>query len=197
MVPCARANRDWWKYGIWSRPKRVKNLRSGTRLRTLAATEDPKEKLADNIALTIKDWLDNSELLKAQNRPIEPGDILILVRKRHPFTQPMIRALKRHDIPVAGADRMKIAEQIAVEDLMALGDFLLLPEDDLSLATVLKSPMFGLDDDDLFTIRRDPSDPDLVTLGKDGNERVKNIPLWWALKKAHDKGKSELDKRGL
>ncbi len=161
-------------------------------LEDLGRNEDPKEKLADNIALTIKDWLDNGELLKAQNRPIEPGDILILVRKRHPFTQPMIRALKRHDIPVAGADRMKIAEQIAVEDLMALGDFLLLPEDDLSLATVLKSPMFGLDDDDLFTIRRDPSDLDLVTLSKDGVERVKNIPLWWALKKAHDKGKSEL-----
>ena len=91
-------------------------------LEDLGRNEDPKEKLADNIALTIKDWLDNKELLKAQNRPIEPGDILILVRKRHPFTQPMIRALKRHDIPVAGADRMKIAEQIAVEDLMALGD---------------------------------------------------------------------------
>ena len=65
---------------------------------------------------------------------------LLLVRKRHPFTQPMIRALKRHNIPVAGADRMKVSEQIAVEDLMALGDFLLLPEDDLALATVLKKP---------------------------------------------------------
>ena len=161
-------------------------------LEDLGKQEDPKEKLADNIALTIKDWLDNKELLKAQNRPIEPGDILILVRKRHPFTQPMIRALKRHDIPVAGADRMKVAEQIAVEDLMALGDFLLLPEDDLALATVLKSPMFGLDDEYLFLIRRDPTDADLVTLGEDGVERVKNIPLWWALKKAHDKGKSEL-----
>ncbi|MCP4935237.1 MAG: double-strand break repair helicase AddA [bacterium] len=161
-------------------------------LEDLGRNEDPKEKLADNIALTIKGWLDTKELLKAKNRPIKPGDILILVRKRHPFTQPMIRALKRHDIPVAGADRMKIAEHIAVEDLMALGDFLLLPEDDLALATVLKSPMFSLDDDDLFTIRRDPSDPDLVITGKDGIERVKNIPLWWALKKAHDQGKSEL-----
>ncbi len=160
-------------------------------LEDLGRAEDPKEKLADNIALTIKDWLQQKTLLKAANRPIQPGDILILVRKRHPFTQPMIRALKRHDIPVAGADRMKIAEQIAVEDLMALGDFLLLPEDDLSLATVLKSPMFGLDDDDLFAIRRDPGDPDLVTMGKDGVERVKNIPLWWALKKARDKDKSE------
>jgi ATP-dependent helicase/nuclease subunit A len=160
-------------------------------LEDLQKADDPKERLAENIALTIRGWLDNKELLKAKNRPIEPGDILILVRKRHPFTQPMIRALKRHDIAVAGADRMKVAEQIAVEDLMALGDFLLLPEDDLALATVLKSPMFGLDDDDLYIIRRDPSDPDLVKIGEDGDERVKNIPLWWALKKAHDKEKSK------
>lgn len=161
-------------------------------LEDLQKADDPKERLAENIALTIRGWLKDKNLLKSKNRPIEPGDILILVRKRHPFTQPMIRALKRHGIPVAGADRMKVAEQIAVEDLMALGDFLLLPEDDLALATVLKSPMFGLDDDDLYIIRRDPSDPDLVTVGDTGVERVKNIPLWWALKKAHDKNKSEL-----
>jgi ATP-dependent helicase/nuclease subunit A len=158
----------------------------------LEKADDPKERVAENIALTIKQWLDKKEVLAAKNRPIEPGDILILVRKRHPFTQPMIRALKRHDIPVAGADRMKVAEQIAVEDLMALGDFLLLPEDDLALATVLKSPMFGLDDDDLYIIRRDPGDADLVKPGEDGVEQVKNIPLWWALKKARDKNKSEL-----
>ncbi len=157
----------------------------------LQKAQDPKEMLAEHIALTIRGWLDNGEMLTAANRPIIPGDILILVRKRHPFTQPMIRALKRHNIPVAGADRMKVAEQIAVEDLMALGDFLLLPEDDLALATVLKSPMFGLDDDDLFTIRRDPGDADLVRTSEDGVERPKNIPLWWALKKTRDKNKGE------
>ena len=64
----------------------------------------------------------------------------------------MIRALKRRGMPVAGADRMMLTEQIAVQDLMALADFLLLPEDDLALAVVLKSPLFGLDDDDLFAL---------------------------------------------
>jgi ATP-dependent helicase/nuclease subunit A len=64
----------------------------------------------------------------------------------------MIRALKQRGIAVAGADRMRLSEQIAVMDLMALGDFVLLPEDDLTLATVLKSPLIGLDDDDLFEL---------------------------------------------
>ncbi|MEM8700230.1 MAG: PD-(D/E)XK nuclease family protein, partial [Pseudomonadota bacterium] len=46
-------------------------------------------------------------------------------------------------------------EHIAVQDLTALGRFMLLPEDDLSLAAVLKSPIFGLSDDDLVEIARE------------------------------------------
>ncbi|MGG2362799.1 hypothetical protein ACE4Z5_28330, partial [Salmonella enterica] len=43
-------------------------------------------------------------------------------------------------------------EQIAVMDLMALAQVMLLPDDDLSLASLLKSPLFGFDDDDLLVI---------------------------------------------
>ena len=64
----------------------------------------------------------------------------------------MISALKARGIKVAGADRLMLTDQIAVQDLMALGDFLCLPEDDLALASVLKSPLFGLDDDDLLAL---------------------------------------------
>ena len=64
----------------------------------------------------------------------------------------MIRELKRLGVPVAGADRMKLTDQLAVQDLIALADLLLMPEDDLALAVVLKSPLFGFDDDDLFAL---------------------------------------------
>ena len=90
--------------------------------------------------------------LPAKGRKVRAGDILILVRRRDPFTTPMIRELKRLGVPVAGADRMKLTDQLAVQDLVALADFLLMPEDDLTLAVVLKSPLFGFDDDDLFTL---------------------------------------------
>jgi ATP-dependent helicase/nuclease subunit A len=40
-------------------------------------------------------------------------------------------------------------------DLIALADALLLPEDDLALATVLRSPLFGFTEDDLFAIAWD------------------------------------------
>ena len=108
--------------------------------------------LCQRIAGQIKAWLDKDEELESEGRKIKAGDILILVRRREPFTAPMIRALKREKIAVAGADRMQLLQQIAVMDLMALADVLLMPEDDLSLAVVLKSPLFGLNDDDLFEL---------------------------------------------
>jgi ATP-dependent helicase/nuclease subunit A len=117
-----------------------------------AASAAPATMLADRIAKQIKHWLDSGERLVSQGRPVQAGDILILVRKRKPFADPMVKALKEHGIPVAGSDRMCLTEQLAVMDLMVMGDFLLLPEDDLALATLLKTPFFGFDDDDLFTI---------------------------------------------
>lgn len=110
----------------------------------------PPVRLANRIADTIAGWLERGEALQSEARPIRAGDILILVRKRQPFAHPMVSALKARGIPVAGSDRMRLAHQIAVEDMIALGEFLILPEDDLALATVLKSPLFGLGDDDLL-----------------------------------------------
>ncbi|HXE00554.1 MAG TPA: double-strand break repair helicase AddA [Hyphomicrobium sp.] len=112
----------------------------------------PANRLADRIADQIKRWIDGDERLISEDRPIRAGDILILVRKRNPFAVPMVAALKRRGIAVAGSDRIALTDQIAVQDLIVLGDFLTLPEDDLALATVLKGPMFGLDDDDLLAI---------------------------------------------
>ena len=117
-----------------------------------AITTPPAVRLAARIAQTIDGWLKSGEKLGSEDRPIRAGDILILVRKRAPFAAAMISALKLRGIKVAGADRLVLTEQIAVQDLMALGDFLVLPEDDLALAAVLKSPLIGLDDDDLLLL---------------------------------------------
>jgi ATP-dependent helicase/nuclease subunit A len=109
------------------------------------------DRLCQRIAAAIKGWI-GKEDLPAQGRKVRAGDILILVRRRDPFTTPMIRELKRLNVPVAGADRMKLMDQLAVQDLVALADVLLMPEDDLALAVVLKSPLFGYDDDALFEL---------------------------------------------
>ena len=83
-------------------------------------------------------------MLKSRDRPIAPGDILILVRRRSAFVGQLIRALKTRGVPVSGVDRMVLKEQLAVQDLLAAAQFALLPDDDLSLACLLKSPLARL-----------------------------------------------------
>ena len=87
-----------------------------------------------------------------KRRRLSYGDMLVLVRRRGNAFDAVIQALKHAGIPVAGADRLKLTEHIAIIDLMNLADALLLPQDDLALAVALKSPLFGLTDDDLFEL---------------------------------------------
>ena len=102
-------------------------------------------------------WIDRKDDVGTggERHAVRPGDILVLVRQRGPLFEAIIRALKNENIDVAGADRLVLTEHIAVMDLLALADALLLPEDDLALATVLKSPLFGLTEDDLFALALD------------------------------------------
>ena len=81
--------------------------------------------------------------------------MIVLVRRRNEFVGDLLRALKQRGVPVAGADRLALTDELAVQDLIALGRFLLLPEDDLTLATVLKGPLFGFSEDDLFRLAYD------------------------------------------
>jgi len=120
---------------------------------------DPNEKLAHRIARKVRALLapEGGECVedRAALRPVAAGDILILVRKRGPLFEAIIRALKSEGVAVAGADRLNLADHIAVHDLVALGRAALLPQDDLTLACVLKSPFFGFDDDDLIAFAPD------------------------------------------
>lgn len=112
----------------------------------------PVDRLIGAIVGQIADWLKRGEELPSRGRPIRPGDIMILLQKRGRLMDPLVKALKQAQIAVAGVDRMKITDQLAVMDLMAVADFLLLPNDDLTLATVLKTPLLGWDDDQLFDL---------------------------------------------
>ncbi len=112
----------------------------------------PDLRLARVIAARIERWIKDGEMLESRARPIRAGDVMVLVSRRTGFVDALVRELKRLAVPVAGIDRMVLADQAAVEDLVALGHFLLLPEDDLTLAEVLKGPLHGFDDDALFRI---------------------------------------------
>jgi ATP-dependent helicase/nuclease subunit A len=107
----------------------------------------PRVKLARRIARHVHGLIERGAA--------KSGDVLVLVRQRGPLFEAVIRALKHEGVAVAGADRLILTEHIAVMDLMALADALLLPQDDLALATVLRSPLFGFSDEELFTIAWD------------------------------------------
>lgn len=117
------------------------------------------EVLSKKIASTIKSWLDTGEPIfdreNGHTRPMKPQDILILVRRRGPLFESIIRQLKRHEIAIAGADKLKLSDAIIVKDLIGLSRVCLLPSDDLSLAETLKSPLFGFDDDALMRVAID------------------------------------------
>jgi ATP-dependent helicase/nuclease subunit A len=85
-------------------------------------------------------------------KPVEPGDILILVSKRDRLATGIIRELKSRDVAVAGADRLKLTSEIAVQDLLALIKVCVMPADDLSLAALLRSPLFDVSEEALFDL---------------------------------------------
>ena len=118
------------------------------------AMTSPEVKLAKRIQAEIKRLVESGTMTGSvgARRPLRYGDMLILVRRRGNAFDAVIQALKHAGVPVAGADRLKLTEHIAIIDLMNLADALLLPQDDLALAVALKSPLFGLTDDDLFKL---------------------------------------------
>ncbi|WP_210093118.1 double-strand break repair helicase AddA [Ruegeria sp. HKCCSP346] len=115
--------------------------------------------LAERVAQSIKDMIERGETIPEDGksgqfvrRKVQPGDFLILVQRRSDLFAEIIRACKALHLPIAGADRLKVGAELAVKDLAALLSFLATPEDSLSLATVLKSPLFGWSEQQLFDL---------------------------------------------
>jgi ATP-dependent helicase/nuclease subunit A len=112
----------------------------------------PVVRLAERIAAQVKSWTDGKTRLPGHAHAIRPGDIMILMPRREPFASEIIRRLKERGVPVAGADRIRLNDQIAVMDLAALGRFALLPQDDLNLAALLRSPLIDVSEEELFVL---------------------------------------------
>ncbi|OIQ41910.1 MAG: double-strand break repair helicase AddA [Roseobacter sp. MedPE-SW] len=116
--------------------------------------------LAERIAHQIKEMIDSKVTIPEdgptrgtfQRRPVHAGDFLILVQRRSELFSEIIRACKNAELPIAGADRLKVGAELAVKDIAALLSFLATPEDSLSLAEVLKSPLFGWTEQMLFDL---------------------------------------------
>ena len=108
--------------------------------------------LASTIANKIHTWIKNQRILPAKQRIITAGDVLILVRHRTSFIDYMITELKKLNIPTLERDKFKVMDSIIIQDLINLGEFLLLQENDLALAGLLKSPIFGFTEEQIFNL---------------------------------------------
>lgn len=151
--------------------------------------------LANQVAAQIKHMIAHDTLPEEigntgvyNHRPITEGDVLILVqgRKTGLFSE-IIRACKAADLQIAGADRLRVGAELAVRDLTALLSFLALPEDDLSLACALKSPLFGWTEQDLFTLAHHrPEKGFLWPALRDASEHKATIDILQDLRKQSD-----------
>jgi ATP-dependent helicase/nuclease subunit A len=121
----------------------------------LEAEGSANRRLARRIAAEIKALVARGDTVYAKDgtaRPAAWGDVIILVRRRRALFEDIIRELRKAAIPVAGADRLTLSAHIAFDDLMALARFVQFPNDDLTLAALLKSPLCGLDDEDIYRL---------------------------------------------
>jgi ATP-dependent helicase/nuclease subunit A len=111
----------------------------------------PHERLAQLIAKHAKSLIGRERRARG-GELLNAGHLMVLVRRRNEFVNALVRELKREHIEVAGVDRLNLGEELAIQDLLAMARFALLPQDDLNLACLLKSPLIGLDEDKLFTL---------------------------------------------
>ncbi|HEV2568060.1 double-strand break repair helicase AddA [Sphingomonas sp.] len=111
-------------------------------------TGDAPRRFATDLAKKIKGWLAEPMMLKGG--AIRPQDIMILVRKRGELASLIVARLYAEGVPVAGLDRLRLNAPLAVRDLLAAARFALQPEDDLSLASLLVSPLIGWSQEDLL-----------------------------------------------
>jgi ATP-dependent helicase/nuclease subunit A len=136
------------------------------------------QRLADTLAEWIAREAGGGARLESKGRPLGPGDVMVLVRRRNDFGRALVRALKGRGVPVAGLDRLMLTEQPAVQDLMALADGLLLPQDDLTFACLLTSPLGGLSDDSLADLAIGRSGPLWEALRARAEERPDWLAAW-------------------
>ncbi|HTR86312.1 MAG TPA: double-strand break repair helicase AddA, partial [Reyranella sp.] len=140
---------------LWPLVQATKTEIDPTDLAARHRGEAPAERLANRIAAHAKSLIGTERRARSDDKGgelLHAGHFMVLVRRRNTFVTALVKALKREQIEVAGVDRLYLNEELAVQDLLAMARFALLPQDDLNLACLLKSPLIGLDEEQLFTL---------------------------------------------
>lgn len=86
-------------------------------------------------------------------RPARYGDIVILLRSAQLWTPLIMEQLKREGIPVIGDQNKGFFQATEIEIMLSLLQVVDNPQQDIPLASVLRSPIVGLDEEELAVIR--------------------------------------------
>ena len=86
-----------------------------------------------------------------ETRALRYGDIIILLRQRT-HADAYEQALRELRIPYQSASKGTLLDNIEIRDLECLLNLLISPHDNLALAQVLRSPVFGLDSEQLIPL---------------------------------------------
>ncbi|MEE4350581.1 MAG: double-strand break repair helicase AddA [Pacificimonas sp.] len=136
----------------------------------IAEADYPERAFAQRTARQVRDWLSRELFVPSKKRGAQAQDILILVRKRGDLVPELVAALHKEGVPVAGADRLRLTAPLAVRDCLSLIRFTLQPNDDLSLAELLTSPLLGWSQQELYDL---------------AHPRAEGVTLWSALRRRH------------
>ncbi len=132
-------------------------------------SKSAQQVLAEQIANFIKSQIASQRILHATNSEVKESDFMILVRKRDELVFEVINCLKQHGLQVEDVDRITLDKSLSVLDLIAIAKFVLLPQDDLNLIGLLKSPIIGMSEQELQLLA--------VSRGKNSIwEYLQNIP---------------------
>lgn len=135
-------------------------------------------RVATRIAATVRGWIDHG----IDGEPVHPRDVMVLVRSRRDLASLLVSRLQANDVPVAGVDRLQLKTPIAVQDLLAAARFALQPLDNLTLASLLVSPLLGW------------THADLLEHGWRADAKGRSGPLWPHLRRRVEQGLLDRDR---
>ncbi|CAK6508316.1 MAG: exodeoxyribonuclease V subunit beta [Rickettsia endosymbiont of Ixodes ricinus] len=134
---------------FWALPEDYENSKSAADL------------LIKKIVNFIKEQIESKEILPSTASRIYEKDFMILVRKRDEFSNNLIKELSRAKLKVEISDRINLKENLTIMDLISVAKFVLLPDDDLNLAGLLKSPIIGMNEQQLYELLVNKNDNSL------------------------------------
>lgn len=111
--------------------------------------EDENSKISA-IAEDIVHKLQRKCYVPSRGRPARPEDFMILFQRRNlSQMKNLTRILRDHGVKVSGMDTIDLKDEMLVEDMLAMLEWLADPQSDIALAQLLRTPLMRISNEQL------------------------------------------------